>query len=122
MQNVLGERIRALRVESGMTQEELAEMIRVSNTTLSQYETGARIPSDAVKIKIAEIFQVSVDYLIGFSHTRNHPKKEPATGKGDGSSDIDRRIRDLLSLVPEEKKPALYEMFEAALKMQGLIP
>lgn len=60
----IGDRIRALRTNSGMTQVELAYKLNISNSTLSQYESGARTPSDDMKLKIAALFQVSTDYLL----------------------------------------------------------
>lgn len=71
MSKVLGVRIKELRECTGLTQLELAKHLNVSNSALSQYESGQRIPSDDIKIKIAEFFNVSVDYLLGFSNNRN---------------------------------------------------
>lgn len=62
-----------------MTQRDLAQRINVGNTTLSQYESGARVPSDEVKIKIASVFGVSVDYLLGASSERNSTEKAPCS-------------------------------------------
>lgn len=75
--NILGLRIRQLRKEKGLSQLELAGRLNISNTTLSQYESGKRIPGDEIKIKIAGFFNVSIDYLLGCSDVRN-----PQTGKG----------------------------------------
>lgn len=61
----IGDRIRALRTNAGMTQIELANKLNISNSTLSQYESGARTPSDDMKLKIAALFQVSIDSLLG---------------------------------------------------------
>lgn len=70
MNNVLGQRIKALREERGLTQKDLAKTLNIANTTLSQYESGQRIPSDEVKIKIAEYFRVTLDYLFGVSDNK----------------------------------------------------
>lgn len=66
----IGAQIKQLRLAAGMTQRELAQRINVGNTTLSQYESGARVPSDEVKLKIATVFGVSVDYLLGATNSR----------------------------------------------------
>lgn len=65
MSNVLGERIKMLRNEYGLTQLELSLKLNIGNTTLSQYESGQRIPSDEIKMKICDYFDVSMDYLLG---------------------------------------------------------
>lgn len=72
----IGDRIRALRINAGMTQVELANKLNISNSTLSQYESGARTPSDDMKLKIAALFQVSTDYLLsGTTNTVNTKTK-----------------------------------------------
>ena len=58
-------RIRFLRQKSGMKQEELAEKILVSQSSLSGYENGKFEPDSKTLMKIASVFHVSVDYLLG---------------------------------------------------------
>ena len=48
-----------------MSQKALSEALNVPQNTLSQWESGKRTPDIATLIKIAEIFKVSVDYLVG---------------------------------------------------------
>lgn len=67
---VLGPRVIALREEDGITREDLANYLHISSSTLYQYETGKRIPNDTVKIKIAHLFDVSLDYLMGTTDAR----------------------------------------------------
>ena len=62
--NIIGERIKGLREHAELTQIELADMLSISPSALAQYESGARNPSDDIKIKIADFFSVSVDYLL----------------------------------------------------------
>ncbi len=57
--------IRKLRKERGLSITELAEMIGVSYQSLQRYEVGNREPSIQVLTKLADFFNVSVDYLIG---------------------------------------------------------
>ena len=54
-----------LRLSSGMTQEELAKRLGVSRSTIGMYETGARTPDADTLEKIADLFNVDVDYLLG---------------------------------------------------------
>ncbi|MHB1394171.1 MAG: helix-turn-helix domain-containing protein [Clostridia bacterium] len=63
--NILGNRIANLRRNNSLSQIEFSKILNISNTTLSQYESGKRIPSDNVKIQIADYFNVSLDYLFG---------------------------------------------------------
>ena len=63
--SILGNRIRHLRESNNLNQMELAAKLNISNSTLCQYETGYRIPSDEVKLAIARLFNVSIDFLLG---------------------------------------------------------
>lgn len=61
----LGERIKYLRLQKNMTQEQLAEVIGISRSALSMYELNQREPDLNTIIKFADFFQVSTDYLLG---------------------------------------------------------
>lgn len=59
------ENIRNLRVDRGLTQRQIAEIVKVKQNTYSQYEIGVlNYPID-VLIKLADYYGVSVDYLLG---------------------------------------------------------
>jgi len=62
---MIGERLKKLRKNKGITQIKLAEILEVQKSTVSLYETGKSDPSDKVKIKIAKYFKISLDYLVG---------------------------------------------------------
>ena len=58
------EAIRNLRIDSGYTQKQIAEMLHIKQNTYSQYEIGElNYPLDAV-VTLAEYYGVSVDYLV----------------------------------------------------------
>lgn len=60
---LVGERIKNLRQEKKMSQQEFADAINVACSTVSMYENGERIPRDQIKLAIANLFGVTVDYL-----------------------------------------------------------
>lgn len=60
-------RLRQLREEHGITQKKLGEKIGVTRNAISTYESGKREPEIEKIIKLSEIFDCSVDYLIGAS-------------------------------------------------------
>lgn len=67
---MFAERLKELRKQHGYTQEQLAALIGVERSSIGKYEGKSRIiPSDDVKYKLAELFNVSVDYLLGYSDT-----------------------------------------------------
>jgi repressor LexA len=63
----IGDRIRATRVNKGMTQQQVADSIGVTYQNISQYERGLRKPKNETLIQIADALGVSVYELIGFN-------------------------------------------------------
>lgn len=63
----LGDKLRALRLEKGLTQQQLSEKVGLAKGSISAYEKSAKYPSIDVLIKLCEIFHVSADYLLGLS-------------------------------------------------------
>ena len=58
-------RLKELRKKKGISQLRLATELNTTQNTVSRYETGEREPGIDELIKIADYFNVSVDYLIG---------------------------------------------------------
>ena len=54
-----------LRLSCGLTQVEMAEKLGISRSTIGMYETGAREPDFETLEKIADFFNVDIDYLLG---------------------------------------------------------
>lgn len=66
------ERIKELRLEKGYTQEQLAKLLGLnSKSNIANYENGANSPSDKIKSKMCELFNCSMDYLMGESEFKN---------------------------------------------------
>lgn len=63
----VGERINELRKKNGFTQEQLAELLRVSPQAISKWERGVANPDLYLIPSIAEVFNVSSDYLLGIA-------------------------------------------------------
>ena len=60
-----GNKLKELRTQAGMTQQQLAALIGVTKSVISFYELRERAPSPEVLVKCASIFHVSTDYLLG---------------------------------------------------------
>lgn len=65
-----GERLRAARLERGLTQRELADVCQLPHTAVSQFETGARAPGFTRLLRLAVALDVSIDYLAGRTDSR----------------------------------------------------
>ena len=60
----MGERLRLLRKSKGLTQIALQMKIGVEQALLSKYESGERVPPTETLVKLANFYEVSVDYLL----------------------------------------------------------
>lgn len=60
----IGLRIKSLRVGAGLKQGELAEKLGIERATLSYFETGKNIVSSESVIKMGDIFNVSIDWIL----------------------------------------------------------
>lgn len=67
----LSNRIKELRLEKELTQEEFGKLFGIVKSTVSLYESAKSTPDDEIKKKIAGYFNVSLDYLMGNSDIRN---------------------------------------------------
>ena len=68
------ELLNKLRIEKGVTQEEVATAIGVAKSTFEKYDRGEREPNFETLKKIAQYFQTTTDYLLGLSEVM-HPDK-----------------------------------------------
>ena len=62
---MLGERLQELRKDHGLSQQDLADKLNVSIHTISSYERNRSVPDDTMKMEIAKLFDISLDYLLG---------------------------------------------------------
>ncbi len=68
---MIGERLLDLRKDAGLTQDELATILKINKHSISSYEREKSEPPDAIKIAIAQYFHVSTDYLLGLTDDPN---------------------------------------------------
>ena len=66
-----GDKLRALRMEKKLTQNDLAARLGIVGASVSSYEKSKQYPSVEVLIQLCQIFDVSADYLIGLSDDKN---------------------------------------------------
>lgn len=67
-----GKKLKELRQNAGLTQQQLADKLWVTKTTVSYYELSDRNPSPEILIKIAKAFHVSTDYLLGLEDKQQY--------------------------------------------------
>jgi transcriptional regulator with XRE-family HTH domain len=62
--NRFGEKLRFLRKRNGLTQKQVGDMLGVSRVYIVQMEQGQKLPNAVMILKIADIFEVSIDQLM----------------------------------------------------------
>ena len=70
-QTPFGRKLKKLRLEHGISQKDLAKELDISRSCLANYETGKRQPDHEMLVRIADRFQVLVDYLVDRTNYRN---------------------------------------------------
>lgn len=101
--------IKKLRLDSGLTQKELAEILSVSQQTISLWETRTTVPDALTIIAICKYFNVSSDYLlgIGVANKRHYVKKVKTDCEFGGphfnTSELNQ-ARSILDFLREQQK------------------
>lgn len=90
---ILGNRIKKERENLKLTREELAKKIGVSYSAIAMYEQGNREPSNELLLKMCEIFNCSMDYLMGKSSYRNKREEIDAYLNKMDFIDIDNAVQ-----------------------------
>ncbi len=73
IRKAFGARVKRLRKQKKWTQKELAKKLETRFSMLNKYECGLHIPPADKLIKLAEIFETTVDYLLTGDHTEERP-------------------------------------------------
>ncbi len=94
---MFSERLKAARMEAGLSQKALAEKLFVSQQAVGKWEVDQGSPNPETIARMAEIFDISADYLLGLTSQ----KKKPPTGWDERLGDAEI-IERLVSLTPEE--------------------
>ena len=63
--STLGARLQELRKQKGLTQEQLAEKLNITNQSVSKWEKDINAPDITLLVELADLFETSVDYLLG---------------------------------------------------------
>jgi len=63
--NTFGDRLKEKRTQKNLKQEDIANLLKINRVTYTNYEKGKREPSIDILIKLADIYETSIDYLTG---------------------------------------------------------
>lgn len=111
MANVLAERLKIARKRRGLTQEQLAQKVKTTKATISNYENRYSTPSNEMLVDLANALSVTTDYLLGRS---NYPELT-----AEQERKVDKKVVKLLKIIesmPEDKREELEEKIIAYAK------
>lgn len=95
-----------------MSQERLGKLVGVGRSAVAMWESNKSEPDNATLVKLAEIFGVSADYLLG----RTDQKEEPTPANGDGLEDEKLNEEFMLwfrQQSPARQKEVLFDLAKA---------
>ncbi len=104
IKELLGKKIKNLRIKNGLTQSELAKMIGISQRSLSGIETGENFLTAETLSKLLECLNISIDELFALEHLKSADEL---------AKEI---IKDIKSLSDEDKIRTVYKLIKAVLK------
>ena len=113
-------RFKQVRMEHQVSQKELASILGIGISSLSQYENGKRQPDFQIVSKFADYFGVTVDYLLGREEqtsSSSDAKKAPTPeneGERKQADELETRFINAVQRLPLTQKVALLELVEAA--------
>lgn len=87
---MFGQRLRELRKEKRMSQQEMGEILNASQQSIGNWERGRNFPPEEVVLKVADYFDVSIDYLYG--------KDVPRWATQDDVVDLDKMLNDQVAM------------------------
>lgn len=110
MSKSIGQRIKELREQRNLTQEELGKLLGCAQTTVGNWENQShRSPGRRVLTKLAQIFNVTVDYLVGIEkYERTIPCYDKAISKGFPWPAIDKFYP--LNVASDEYEPGCFAL------------
>lgn len=107
------DRLKNLRDKKKLTQKQVAEMLEINTRTYSSYENNEREPSSEVLILIADLFNVSVDYLLGLDESRIL-RQEIGRKKNEPLSHIEKQVIDKFRLLSAQGKEYVLQTLNMA--------
>ena len=110
-----GERLKQIRMDRNMSQEELATILETSKQVISRYENNQRSPKISIVEEYSKKLVVDINYLLG-------DEKKPESDSPDIElSKEEKVLLDLFRLVPPDRKQYVLGLIEGALRSSGLL-
>ena len=105
----LGNRLKSLRQEKGLSQKEVAKLIGTTDVSIGRYEMDARVPKADILNSLAKLYDVEIDYLLTGKQTKEYESALNNRDKKDIEKDLKVIMDDFKS---GEAGPAFYDGVE----------
>ncbi|MGO4219494.1 helix-turn-helix domain-containing protein [Bacillus sp. YAF12_1] len=109
MENIIGKRIKEIRMSLGYTQQQFADSVDISKPMISYIESGKRTPSRDTVSKISNLGNVSADYVMGLSNYKNLDESQ--------SSEVKTELHNMINKIEkldEDKQKLILNMIKGA--------
>lgn len=93
MMGKFGDRLKSLREEKNLTQKELSRIFKISESSVGMYERNEREPSFELVDRFSDYFEVTADYLLARSNSRNMTKEDEEIADRYGLNDLPNQER-----------------------------
>ena len=117
--NTFGKRIKSLRQKKGLTQVELGKILNVTDLAVTKWESDASLPNTITLIKIADYFNVSIDYLL--CRTDIHKEKVYKLDIDSNNINVEIHKNYPYNLSPEEVEILINQIKDVGFDIDKLI-
>lgn len=131
MNSIFVKRLKLLRLDQKKTQQEMAEYLGIRRSTYGEYERGKIVPPYDKIEKLANYFNVSVDWIVGNTNFKTYDEKYDVKGLPDISQDLKLILEDLQNqqkalmfdgkALDDESRELLKNSLENSIKMALLL-
>lgn len=90
----LGNRLKSLRQEKGLTQKEVAKLIGTTDVSIGRYEMDARVPKADILNSLAKLYDVEIDYLLTGKESKEYESALNNRDKKDIEKDLKKIMDD----------------------------
>lgn len=106
----MNNRIFSLRRQYNISQQQLANYLKVSRKTIGNYELGITEPTFNIVIKLADYFKVSIDYLLGYSDSIS-PSVRP--DKLSSSDELKLKVANMIYSLNDKQVKAINDLIDS---------
>lgn len=116
LKNQIALNIKYYRKKAGITQKQLAELVGVTSTAVSNWESGQNSINTEILFKVCEVLNVSLNNIYSTTPAISSEQKEKTTPAEDGLSDAQRALIQFARTVPEEKAELILRVMRSILE------